>query len=231
MTSPWSTPRAGCWHAAASVTTQAGGQQLPQLLAEAGDTATEPIPVAIQRSRGGAGGLLARYRPARGRHQPPGRAPATGTGTVWRAPSPTTPTRSCWQASCAPTQAAQRPLPADSELAPGDRGAHRAQQDVVYKPPAAGHEAALVARGSSSPPPWRPSTQSTSASAAPQARAVLTRRADPDPGGQPDHHAAAPPAAGRRPPAQPQAPGAGGCRCGFHADQPRQLPLVEQAMR
>jgi hypothetical protein len=52
MTSPWSTPRAGCWHAGASVTTRAGDQQLLQLLAEAGDSATEPIPVAIQTSRG-----------------------------------------------------------------------------------------------------------------------------------------------------------------------------------
>jgi transposase len=80
----------------------AGYQQLLQLLAEAGDTATDPIPVAIQTSRG----LLVACLRTTGR-----RVYAINPLAVSRyrdrhgvaGTSPTTPTRSCWQASCAPT--------------------------------------------------------------------------------------------------------------------------------
>jgi transposase len=53
------------------------------------------------------------------------------SGIVWRGPSPTGSTRSCWPTYCAPT-GAHRPLPADSELAQAVAVLARAQQDAVW---------------------------------------------------------------------------------------------------
>ncbi len=71
----------------------AGLAALLGLLAEHGDSADDPIPVAIETPRGHA-------RSTRSTRWP---SPATGTGTPSRAANPTTATRSCWPASCAPT--------------------------------------------------------------------------------------------------------------------------------
>jgi hypothetical protein len=140
----------------------AGYQQLLQLLAEAGDTATDPIPVAIETSRGLLVALLratgrrvyainplavSRYRD---RHGVAGaksdHRDAVVLAGILRTDAP-----------------AHRPLPADSELAQAITVLARAQQDAVCKPPAAGHEAALAAAGVLPRRPGGLPPQSTSA--------------------------------------------------------------------
>ena len=79
----------------------AGHTRLLELLAEHGDSAQEPIPVAIETPRG----LLVAVLRATGRPiYPinPWRCTATGTGTRWPARSRTPATPSCSRTSCAP---------------------------------------------------------------------------------------------------------------------------------
>lgn len=103
MTSPWSTPRAGCWHDAASVTTRPATSSScscsPRL-------ATPPLTRSRWPSRPAAGCWWPACAPPAGvwTRSIPWPYPATATVTAWRAPSPTTPTQSSWQASCAPTR-------------------------------------------------------------------------------------------------------------------------------
>ncbi len=80
----------------------AGLAQLLALLAEHGDTAGDPVPVAIETPRG----LLVACLRATGRAVYPStrwRSPVTATGTRSRAGNPTTATHSSWPTCCAPT--------------------------------------------------------------------------------------------------------------------------------
>ena len=109
----------------------AGYQQLLQLLAEAGDTATDPIPVAIETSRG----LLVAFLRATGR-----RVYAINPLAVSRyrdrhgvAGAKSDHGDAVMLAGILRTdQAAHRPLPADSELAQAITVLARAQQDAVW---------------------------------------------------------------------------------------------------
>jgi Transposase len=74
----------------------AGLAQLLGLLAEHGDSAEDPVPVAIETPRG----LLTACLRATGRSIYPStrcRWPATGTGTAWQTANPTTATRWSWR--------------------------------------------------------------------------------------------------------------------------------------
>jgi transposase len=109
----------------------AGYQQLLHLLAEAGDTATEPIPVAIETSRG----LLVAFLRATGR-----RVYAINPLAVSRyrdrhgvAGAKSDHADAVVLAGILRTdQAAHRPLPADSELVQAIAVLARAQQDAVW---------------------------------------------------------------------------------------------------
>ena len=52
MTSPWSTPTGNWWPSGASRETGEGFAELTAMLAGAGDTAEDPIPVALETPRG-----------------------------------------------------------------------------------------------------------------------------------------------------------------------------------
>jgi len=97
----WSTPR-GLWSPNARIADDATGfAVLLQVLADAGDSAEEPIPVAIETGR------VCWWRacePPVGRcsRSTRWRCRATGIGTRSHARNPTPATRSCWPTSCAP---------------------------------------------------------------------------------------------------------------------------------
>ena len=132
-----------------------GYQMLLDLLAEYGDSEEDPIPVAIETSRGLLVAVLrtgTRKSSRSTRWQPP----ATATGTASRARSPTPATPSCWRTSCAPTCHAHRPLPGDSDLARAIAVLARAQQDATWnrqQSPTSSDPSC----GSTTPQPWTPS--------------------------------------------------------------------------
>ena len=181
----------------------AGLAQLLELLAAHGDSAGDPIPVAIETPRG----LLVAALRATGRQVYPVNPMAVarcGTGTRSRAGNPTTATRSSWPTSCAPTSpctgrclpTASWPRPSRYWPAPSKRRLgphHRAQQAPL--PPARILPRFLAAydgaRGGIHPRrgPRRPGRAATPADAA---RLTLTQLRDT-----------------------------------FRAEQMRQLPLVE----
>ena len=61
---PGGTGTGSCWAAAASATTRPGSRRRLALLAEHGDTADDPVPVAIETPRGLLDRLPARHRPS-----------------------------------------------------------------------------------------------------------------------------------------------------------------------
>ena len=129
------------WRIAESV---AGFRQLLQLLAEHAERIEQPIPVALETAKGllpaalrAAGDQLFSINPLavsryRDRH-------------VAAGPRATSVTRWCWPTSCAPTPAAHRPLPADSELAASQHpGAGPGPAGRGLGAPASGEQAALA---------------------------------------------------------------------------------------
>ena len=113
-TSRWSTTTARCWPSDGSATTPRVRRAL-QLLAEAGDSAETPIPVAIETSPRPAGRLPARHRPPGLRDQPDGRVPLPRPALGRRKKSDAG-TRWCWPTSCAPTRRAPQRCPPTPSL-------------------------------------------------------------------------------------------------------------------
>jgi hypothetical protein len=123
----------------------AGYQQLLQLLAEAGDTATDPIPVAIETSRG----LLVSFLRATGR-----RVYAINPLAVSRyrdrhgvAGAKSDHSDAVLLAGILRTDQAAPAAASRLRAGPGDHGAGPHPAGRGLEPPAAGHEAALAAAG------------------------------------------------------------------------------------
>src|SRR6266487_2363150 len=226
MTSLWSTPRAGCWHAAASATTRPATSSCcsywPRL-------ATPPPSPSRSPSRPAAACWWPSCAPPAGACTPstPGRVPLPGSARCGRLQ--VRPRRRGRAGRHPAHRRGRAPAPAGGlRTGPGDRSAGPRSAGRGLESPAAGQPAALAAAGVL---PRRPGGLPPQARRPDRPRGPRRagRRANPHPGGQSDHRTAAPPAALRWSPAQPrrldQAAAAS-----FHADQPRQLPLVEQAM-
>ena len=216
------------WPSAGSATTRPGSPQLLQLLAEAGDSAGDPIPVAIETSRG----LLVACLRATGRtvyrDQPDGRRPLPRPALGRAARSPTPATRWCWPTSCAPTWPRTAPLPADSELAQAIAVLARAQQDAVWARTSAHNKLRSLLRE------YYPALLAAFASQArrhpaPGSPRPAGRRPHPPRGGPADPAAAAGTAAPGRPPARHRRRGrSGSSRC-CARDYLHHPPLVEDA--
>jgi hypothetical protein len=205
----------------------AGYQQLLQLLAEAGDTATDPIPVAIETSRGLLVALLrttgrrvyainplavSRYRDRHG---------VAGTKSDQR--------DAVVLAGILRTDApAHRPLPADSELAQAITVLARAQQDAVWNRQQLANQLRSLLR-EFFPAALAAFHRKHVGLTAPEARAVLAAAPTPTQAASLTtarlrrllRHA------GRQ---RNLDAWTKRLRASFHADPPRQLPLVEQAM-
>ncbi len=205
----------------------AGYQQLLQLLAEAGDTATEPIPVAIETSRG----LLVAFLRATSR-----RVYAINPLAVSRyrdrhgvAGAKSDHADAVVLAGILRTDAAaHRPLPADSELVQAIAVLARAQQDAVWSRQQLAMKLRSLLR-EFFPAALAAFHRKHVGLTAPEARAVLAAAPTPT------QAASLTTAqlrrllrcAGRQ---RNLDAWTKRLRASFHADQPRQLPLVEQAM-